>query len=134
MRITSQKAEIGNSIVAGGLIILQNPIGDPELGGYRPWTKETIGKHLSKYRRQTQSPPVQVPKFLRRTYQHGKFIVENQDQVEIFQAGIRYWVIVGDCKLPNRVKASTASWLAYVAFKNDLSFSMSQAKSHYNSD
>jgi hypothetical protein len=65
----------------------------------------------------------QMPRFTRRTNQDSRIIVENHKQREMFQGGVRYWVTVGNCKLPNRVKASTASWLAYVALQNNLSFS-----------
>jgi hypothetical protein len=143
--------EISNGIVTGELIIVRNPVGDPDLGGYRPWTQETIGKYHNQYLRQIQSQLGQrprsrrrtsrhgqivventesqsnyMPKFWRRKDQHGRIIIENienHEQVEIFQPGVRYRITVGNCNLPNRVKASVASWLAYVAFENDLSFS-----------
>ena len=51
--------------------------------------------------------------------------VSFKDRRETFREGETYSVRVGVARLPDNVSAAIASWLAYVAFANDLPFEKS---------
>ena len=71
--------------------------------------------------------PVAAPRLLSMQPSRGDSVnklipVSYKDRRETFKEGESYSVRVGTVHLPNRVSAGIASWLAYVAFANDLPF------------
>ena len=73
--------------------------------------------------------PVAAPRLLSvqptRDREDGQLSVSYRDRRETFRERQTYAVRVGVARLPDNVSAGIASWLAYVAFANDLPFEKS---------